>query len=596
MNKINATTDVSPEDYHDTVYQVSDGEKPKHKYVQAIKIYGDDDTEAVASGRCGHVHTLVLLDLDNPQAEGTEESYHPSELTRPDIFPSLVRSPMLWKASYETPLPELAMAAWDMVEREFFNEATAGVGQQFKLETDANKVVNAVKVMLSGYFGGFVLLQLLGWIKKKLFDRIHQLNPPHPVSVDAKLSDIRLHGLKGIFDSRRFDRYYSGASSDADTELVPVKVLDALSRTVPHRPVALVVLRRSGRVEHQPIYRHDIEMDESTLVDDKISVKAIIALAISMNMDEAECPEIQVVLEFCADKSRYSATASVSAGEITVKNVSCEQAGALSPHSLIETRKTLKDMMLTNFVSSIKAHGLFTHKKHTRSAIVPFNVGRSLVSHLNKAGIAGVVFQTNSANDTGVEILVLEPAGEHHRLIGYVTDKSIGATDDVHCLVDSDKFQSLDTTSVLQGEEPVVVLGTNPLMSFAASDVKDEYIASFIKDSLTTLKRIICKSSVFPVSDILITTNPASPSTPVAEREVTVDFRAKMPEGFLLSQLENFRSVAGSRFASRNPSSIMLEPRDCVPGGSNFRYTFKGSDVDLAIELLYTVLQHSITR
>jgi hypothetical protein len=595
MNTIKATTDVPPEDYHDTVYQVVDGEKPKPKYVHAVKIYGDDDKEAIASGRRGLVQTRVLLDLNDPTTEGKEEVFTPGDLIRPDIFPSLVRNPVLWKASYETPMPELCDAAWAMVERELFNEATAGVGQQFRLETDANKVVNAVKVLLSGYFGGFVLLQLLGWIKKKLFARIHQLNPPHPVSVDAKLSDIRIHGLKGVFDSRNFNRYYSGASVE-NNELVPLKVLDALSRTFPHRPVARVSLKRGGKIEHQPIYRHDIDMADDILVGDMISVKAIIALAVSMNMDEATTSEpIGVVLEFCADKSVFSSSVTISAGDVSVGKISCEQAGSLSPHSLIETRKTLKDTMLSNFVNSLKTHGVFTHPKHTRSVIFPFNVGKSLVSHLNKSDI-GFHFQTNSANDTGVEILMLKPEGEHGRLIGYVTDRSVGADDEgVSSVADAGKFADLDTVSILQGEEPVIVLGTNPLMSFAASDVQDEYLDRFIRDSLNTLRRVVYDSSVFGVQHIFVTTNP-SVSVPVSDRDVAVNFSFSTKPGFNATQLENFKAASSDSFVTRNPSSIAMSfVQHTSDSPVRVKYTFKGKDVDLAIELLYTVLQHSVS-
>lgn len=597
MTKIKATTDVAPEDYHDTVYQVIDGEKPKHKYVQAIKIYGDDDIKE-APERHGLVQTRVLLDLDDPTTEGAEACFSPRDLTRPDIFPTLVRNPTLWRASYETPIPELAVAAWEMVEKNIFNEATAGLGQQFNLEQDANKVLNAIKVMLSGYFGGFVLIQLLGWIKKKLYERIHQLVPPTPVSVDSKLSDIRIHGLKGVFDSRSFNRYYTGASSKSSDEFASLKVLDALSRTFPHRPVALVSLLRNGKIEHQPLFRHDFEMNDTDIfVDSMISVKAVIDLAISMNMEEATDKDIKVVLEFCADKSKYTAKASIDAGKVTVSDVKCEQAGTLSPHPVIETRGTLRDDFLNYFIGSIKDHGLFAHKSHTKSAILPFHVAKSLVAYLMTCDLKYNI-QTNSANDTGVELLVLDPSsGKYPRLIGYITDRSMGKGDELDNFAEPSKFSGLDIDAILQGESPVLVLGTNPLTSFAAATKRDEYLSQFIHDSLETNRRVNYTSTIFGVKNIFIATDVLTLKEPIAERKVNVDFSIDLPKGY---DFENFRSTAAGTFTSRTPSSIQMALVDGnnVGGAPTIHiiYSFKGADVDLAIELLYTVLQLSITN
>jgi len=593
MNKIKATTGVAPEDYHDTVFQIIDGERPKHKYVQAIKIYGDDDV-ADTPERRGLVQTRVLLDLDDPQAEGSEVCLSPKDLKRPDIFPTLIHDPKMWRASYDTPIPELAVAAWDMVERNIFNIATAGIGQQFNLERDANKVLNAIKVMLSGYFGGFVLIQLLGWIKKKLFERIHQLNPPTPVSVDSKLADIRIHGLKGVYDSRSFNRFYTGASSDNPDELASVNVLDALSRTFPHRPVALVSILRDGKIEHQPLFRHDFEMAKDVFVDSQVSIKSVVALAISMNMDKADDHDIKVILEFCADKSKYTASVSVGGGKIDVSDVKCEKAGTLSPHPVIETRGTLRDDLLSNFIGSIKSHGLFAHKSHTKSAILPFHVARSLVAHLDTCDLK-YKLQTNSASDTGIEIMVLDPAGEHPRLIGYITDKSMGTPETLDNFAPSDKFKSLDVDSILQGESPVIVLGTNPLTSFAAATKRDEYLSQFIKDSLEHNRRVKYTSTIFGVKDIFITTDVSTLSEPLSDRKVVVDFPIDLPKGY---DFENFKTTAVGTFTSRTPSSIQMALVDGKNVGGtptvNIVYSFKGSDVDLAIELLYTVLQLSI--
>lgn len=596
MNKINATTDVAPENYSDTVYQVVDGEKPKPKYIHAIKVYGDDDKEAVASGKVGLVHGHVLVDLDDPTTVGTACAYAMSDLRTPDIFPTKCKSPANWMRSYETPLQDLAIAAWDMVEREILANytATAGVGQSFSLEKDANKVLNAIKAMLGGYFGGFFLLQLLGWIKKKLYAKIHQLNPPHPVSVDAKLSDIRIHGLKGVFDSRNFNKYYVGASSEND--YVPLKVMDALSRTFPNRPVARVSILRDGKIEHQPLFRHDITMDSDTIVGDMLSVKAVIALALSMNMDQADSPSVKVVVEFCADKSRYSASASVQAGKVSVDTISCEQAGTLSPHGMIETRKTLKDIMLAQFVNSLKTNGLYTHKRHTRSVILPYNVAKSLTSFLSKLDTE-YRFKLNSANDTGMEILVLLPTEKEatYQLAGYITDRSVGAEDDIEQVLTAEQCEPLDTDAILQGEEPVVVLGTNPILSYASAERRDEYLTRFISEVAKTGSRIIYRSNVFGVDKIFITVEIESITEPLAQRKLSIDFSMPVAKSFSADKLENFRSVGASRYVSRNPTSISFQ---VIPenGSVRVRYSFLGKDIELATELLFTILQCSSAK
>lgn len=600
MNTINSATDVAPENYSDTVYQVVDGEKPKPKYIHAIKVYGDDDKEAVASGMVGLVHGHVLVDLEDPTTVGTVCAYVPSDLRTPDIFPTKCKSPANWMRSYETPLETLAVAAWTMVEREVLPKYTmytdtvvAGVGQSFALEKDANKVLNAIKVMLGGYFGGFFLLQLLGWIKKKLFAKIHQLNPPHPVSVDAKLSDIRIHGLKGVFDSRNFNRYYVGASSEND--YVPMKVLDALSRTFPHRPIARVSILRDGKIEHQPLFRHDITMDADTLVGDMLSVKAIIALALSMNMDQADCPSAKVVVEFCADKSQYSASASIKAGEISVDTVSCEQAGALSPHGMIETRKTLKDIMLAQFVNSLKTNGLYTHKRHTSSVILPYNVAKSLASFLSKLDTE-YRFKLNSANDTGMEILVLNPTDKASgQLAGFITDRSVGADDTIKQIFTAEECASLDTDAILQGEEPVVVLGTNPILSYASASRRDEYLTRFIAEVAKTGSRIIYRSNVFGVDRIFITVEIESITEPLAQRKLSIDFSMHVDKSFSADKLDNFRAVGASRYVSRNPTSISFQ---VIPESDSvrIRYAFLGKDIELATELLFTILQCSSAK
>lgn len=595
MNRVNATTDVSPENYHDTVYQVADGEQVKPKYVKAVKIYGDDDPEAQEAGTAGMVTATVLVDHTDPTTVGTRLVFLPGDLTVPDIYPVHRKDPDTWMKSYETPLPQVCEKAWAMVEQNLLcGEATAASPVRFDLEQDANKVLNAVRVMLSGYFGPFLMLLLLGWIKKKMFARIHQMNPPHPVSVDSKLSDIRAHGLKGVFDTRNYgnyNRYYTGASTD---ELLSEKAMDALSRVFPHRPVALVSIAPvGGGIVHQAIYRHDIMSDAVAFHDGKISVGGVASLAVSYNEDTLPADaEARAVVEFCADKSKYKIILTVKEGRAEISDVECLQAGSLSPHGMIQTRKTLKDSLLSEFVSSLKEHGIYVHSHHTKSVILPFAVAKALVAALSTHKDLPYSLQTNSANDTGVEIMVLQPAENAMRLVGYISDRSVCPKNEAVSVINPEhKFSGLDVQQIMKGQEPVVVLGTNPLQSFASAERRDELLGTFIRDVVETPRRIIYSSILYGVGNILI--------TPAMSGSIEIDCQIPVSSGFSPAHLENFRVTGANTYVSRNPSSIKLrailsnQSRDSALA---VKYSFAAGDADTAIELLYTVLDQSVAK
>ena len=181
MSNVRSSLDKKPEVVLDAVYQVQrpDGTFQK-KYVKTIRTYGDDS---------GKVETEIVLDRDQPKREGTVNAYDAELLVPPDTYPRFMFQPEVWRAKANQSLDEIHVEANAVID-DFFrlNPAVAA----FDVNQDADKVVDAIKRLLSGYFGPFMLGLVLHWIKGKIENRIEQSGGViRPMPFERKLGSIK---------------------------------------------------------------------------------------------------------------------------------------------------------------------------------------------------------------------------------------------------------------------------------------------------------------------------------------------------------------------------------------------------------------------
>jgi hypothetical protein len=181
MSNVRSSLDKKPEVVLDAVYQVQrpDGTFQK-KYVKTIRTYGDDS---------GKIETEIVLDRDQPKREGAVNAYDADLLGTPDTYPRFMFQPEIWEAKAKQSLDEIKVEANAIID-DFFqlNPAVAA----FDVNQDADKVVDAIKRLLSGYFGPFMLGLILHWIKGKIENRIEQSGGViRPMPFERKLGSIK---------------------------------------------------------------------------------------------------------------------------------------------------------------------------------------------------------------------------------------------------------------------------------------------------------------------------------------------------------------------------------------------------------------------
>jgi hypothetical protein len=181
MSNVRSSLDKKPEVVLDAVYQVQrpDGTFQK-KYVKTIRTYGDDENR---------VETEVVLDRDQPKREGTVSAYSTDLLVPPDTYPRFMFQPSVWETKAKQSLADVKVEAEAVIDDYFkLNPAVAA----FDVNQDADKVIDAIKRLLSGYFGPFMLGLVLHWIKGKIENRIEQSGSTiRPMPFERKLGSIK---------------------------------------------------------------------------------------------------------------------------------------------------------------------------------------------------------------------------------------------------------------------------------------------------------------------------------------------------------------------------------------------------------------------
>lgn len=179
MQTTQSSLDKKPEVVLDTIYQVQlpNGEF-KRKYVKTIRTYGEDEVEAE-----------IILDRDNPANNGKTFTLMASLLGTPDTYPKFMFQPEIWQTKANQTIGEMKVEAEQLIEAWF---KTEGVTAAIDLEQDSGKVINAIKSLLSGYFGGFTLGLMLFWIKRKIDARMQAGGASvRPMPFERKLGSIK---------------------------------------------------------------------------------------------------------------------------------------------------------------------------------------------------------------------------------------------------------------------------------------------------------------------------------------------------------------------------------------------------------------------
>jgi hypothetical protein len=158
---IHATTDEPTEIVNDTVYQVR---KPDGsfvpRYVRVTKTYGEGLEPGAVEGE-------VVLDRENPGAVGRTVQVVKSMLAEPDTYPSAMFKPETWVAKATQTEDQLRTEVMAFVDGWMATEGlilTAGVD----VTDEVGKVMEALKIALQGFFGGFTLAVVLHWLKDKI--------------------------------------------------------------------------------------------------------------------------------------------------------------------------------------------------------------------------------------------------------------------------------------------------------------------------------------------------------------------------------------------------------------------------------------------
>lgn len=159
---IHATTDEPTEVVNDTVYQVQkpDGSFTK-KYVKVTKTYGENlDKDSVEAE--------VVLDRDDTAAVGRKCVISKSMLVKPDTYPGAMFSPSTWVTKANQTEAQVRAEAEAFIDGWFRTEGLATAADNGILENEIDKVMNAIKVALTGFFGGFTLVTILHWLRGKI--------------------------------------------------------------------------------------------------------------------------------------------------------------------------------------------------------------------------------------------------------------------------------------------------------------------------------------------------------------------------------------------------------------------------------------------
>lgn len=179
MSETTSSLDKKPEVVLDAIYQVQrpNGEF-KRKYVKTIRTYGDDQVE-----------TEIALDRDRPDLEGKRIVVPASLLKTPDTYPKFMFQPNIWSVKATQTLEQTQAEASTVIEAWF---KTEGVTAAIDIQQDSEKVVDAIKRLLSGYFGGFTLGLMLYWIKRKIDARLQFSGTSvRPMPFERKLGTIK---------------------------------------------------------------------------------------------------------------------------------------------------------------------------------------------------------------------------------------------------------------------------------------------------------------------------------------------------------------------------------------------------------------------
>lgn len=181
--KTQSSTDKKPEVVLDAVYQLQlPNGKFKKRYVKTIRTYGDDAGDL-------NVEAEVLLDRDNPKYEGQIQTFSAELMGVPDTYPKFMFQPKTWKAKASQSLDEVRAEAEGVIDSWFsVNQVQATIN----ISQDADQVIHAIKELLSGYFGGFMLGLILHWIKSKISSRMEFAGTSlHPMPFERKLGTMR---------------------------------------------------------------------------------------------------------------------------------------------------------------------------------------------------------------------------------------------------------------------------------------------------------------------------------------------------------------------------------------------------------------------
>lgn len=159
---IHATTDEPTEVVNDTVYQV---QKPDGsfvpKYVKVTKTYGDElDPE--------NVEAEVVLDREDPTRVGKKVIIAKSMLRTPDTYPGVMFKPDTWVTKANQTQDQIIAEASAFVDAWFKVEGVATAAENGLLTGEVDRVMDAVRVALTGFFGGFTLVAILHWLRGKV--------------------------------------------------------------------------------------------------------------------------------------------------------------------------------------------------------------------------------------------------------------------------------------------------------------------------------------------------------------------------------------------------------------------------------------------
>lgn len=178
-----ASTDKPTETVTDAVYQVRlpDG-RTKKRYVKTTRTYGGD------------VEAEIVLDREHPENHGKTLTLSSDLLCEPDTFPKFMYQPATWLTKANYSVEELKAEASAVIDSWFKTEGMILRAQAAGIDpiSDTAKILEAIKTMLTGYFGGFSLVLILHWLKGKLDSRLASGNPVHvAMPFERKLGSMK---------------------------------------------------------------------------------------------------------------------------------------------------------------------------------------------------------------------------------------------------------------------------------------------------------------------------------------------------------------------------------------------------------------------